>query len=83
METLIHADIFFFVTTIAVVVFLLLGSIAFYYLIGILRNIKKASDKIEQKIEVAGEHVDDLYHSIKESFLFAMLFGKKKEKAKK
>ncbi len=83
MQTFIHADIFFFVTTIAVIMFLILGSIAFYYIIGILRNIKKASDKIEQKIEVASEHADDLYHSIKESFLFAMLFGKKKEKAKK
>ncbi len=83
MNTLMHADIFFFVTTIAVIAFLVLGSIAFYYIIGILRNIKRASDKIEEKIEVASEHADDLYHSIKESFLFAMLFGKKKRVVKK
>ncbi len=82
MQTFIHADIFFFITSIAVVVFLILGSITFWYVIGILRNIKKASDKIEDKIEVASEHAEDLYHSIKESFLFAMLFGKKKSKPK-
>lgn len=80
MNTLIHADIFFFITSIAVVIFIILGCITFWYIIGILRNVKRASDKIEHKIDVAGEHVDDLYHSIKESFLFATLFGKKKSK---
>ena len=79
MTTLIQANIFFFITSIAVVIFLILGIIAFYYIIGILRNIKKASDAIEHKIESVSEHADDLYHSIKESFLFSMLFGKKRK----
>ena len=82
MDTLLKANIFFFVTTIAVIVFLVLGSIMFFYIIGILRNIKKASDKIEEKIDAAGEQVDTLYHSISNSFLFHLLFGKKKKTKK-
>ena len=82
MDTLMKADIFFFITTIAVIIFLILGSIAFVYLIKILRNIKRASDTLEHKIEVASEHADTLYHSIAESFLFNMLFGKKKKTKK-
>jgi len=76
------ANIFFFVTTIAVIIFLVLGSIAFFYIIKILRNIKRASEKIEEKIEAGSEHASILYHKITESFLFNMLFGKKHKKHK-
>ena len=79
MTTLIHADIFFFVTTITVIVFLILGSIVLIYTIGIMRNIKRASDVIEQRIEAAADHADSMYHSIKDSFLFRMIFGKKRK----
>lgn len=80
MDTVMKADIFFFVTTIAVVAFLILGSIAFWYLIKILANIKRASDKLEAEIENIGERADSLYHSIRESFLFRLLFGRKSKK---
>ena len=82
MDTLLKANIFFFVTTIAVIVFLILGSIAFFYIIKILRNINRATEKLGEKIDSASEHVDTLYHSIADSFIFHLLFGKKK-KAKK
>lgn len=77
MNTLIHADIFFFVTTIAVIVFLILGSIAFYYLIKILRNIHRASEILGDKLEEASEHADSLYHRIADSLLFNMIFKKR------
>ena len=79
MNTLMNANIFFFVTTVAVIAFLILGSIAFCYFIGILKNIKKASDMLGEKIEAASEHADTLYHSIAESFIFNMFFGKKRK----
>lgn len=82
MDTLLKANIFFFVTTIAVVVFLVLGCVMFFYIIKILQNIKRASDKLSEKIDVASEHADTLYHSIADSFIFHMLFGKKKKTKK-
>ena len=83
MDTLMKADIFFFVTTIAVVTFLILGSVAFVYLIKILRNIKKASDLIGDKIETASENADVLYHKIQESLLFQLVFKKGPKKGGK
>jgi hypothetical protein len=80
METLIHADIFFFITTIAVVIFLILGSICFYYVIKILGNIKRASDQLEKEVDRLGDNVDSLYHTIKESFIFNLIFKKKRGK---
>lgn len=76
METLIHADIFFFVTTIAVAAFGILGTIAFIYLIGILRDIRKASRKLEGEIDAIGDNAEALYHRISESFLFNLIFGR-------
>ena len=80
MDTLMKANIFFFITTIAVLVFLVLGSVMFVYIIRILRNIKRASDALEAQVEHLGEHADVLYHDIRESFLFHLLFGKKHKK---
>ncbi len=83
MDTFMKADIFFFVTTIAVIAFLIMGSIAFYYLIGILRNVKHASDKFKGAIDAANEHAHELYHEIRESFLFNLIFRKKSRGASK
>ena len=80
MDTLMKADIFFFVTTIAVIAFTLLWVIALAYLISILRDIKKASRKLQSELDAIGRDADTLYHKISESFIFNMLFGKRAKK---
>ena len=80
MTTLIQANIFFFITSVAVVIFLILGAIACIYLIGFLRNLKRASDMLTHKIEIASEHADTLFEDIRESTIFSFLFGKKRKK---
>lgn len=49
METLIHADIFFFVSTIALVVISIGIIVALAYLIRILRNVSDVSDKVKEE----------------------------------
>lgn len=56
-ESLIHADIFFFVSTIALVVIAVLLSIAAVYLIRILRDASEVSEKFREE---GGEIVSDL-----------------------
>lgn len=84
MNTLIHADIFFFVTTIAVIIFTILASIALYYLIGALKNFKRITKNLENRIDQAGDKISDEAEYIKnrvhESFVFNMLFAKKPQK---
>ena len=53
-----HADIFFFVTTIAVVFISILAVIALYYAIRILKDIDEVSKKA--KVE-ANEIIDDMH----------------------
>jgi len=76
MDTLMKADIFFFVTTVVVTIFGILGTVAFLYLIGILRDIRRASRKLEGELEAIGNGAEELYRTISESFLFKLLFGR-------
>lgn len=56
-ESFIHADIFFFISTIALVVITVLLSIAAVYLIRILRDASEVSEKIKEE---GGEIAADL-----------------------
>lgn len=85
MDTLIHADIFFFVTTIAVVVVLILFIIFMYYLIQISRNFRDISDIFKKGVEHSSNQLNALLKSIKDNPIFNFIFNsrKKKSKAKK
>jgi hypothetical protein len=80
MDTLVKANIFFFVSTISTIVFLLLGSVAFYYLIKILKNVRDATDSLKEGIESASEEMHEITSHIKESVVFNLLFAKKRRK---
>ena len=57
MDNLIHADIFFFISTIALVVVSVGLIIALVYVIKILRNVSEVSDKVKEE---SSEILDDL-----------------------
>jgi uncharacterized protein YoxC len=60
METLLQANIFFFITAVATVVLSILVGIAVVYLIRILRNVRDISDTAEREVELLAKDVDDL-----------------------
>ncbi|MES2436642.1 MAG: hypothetical protein V4519_01405 [Patescibacteria group bacterium] len=88
METLIHADIFFFITTVSLVVISLGLVIAIIYLIKILRDISAVSHKVKDE---SAEIIADLKHirgTIKQqafsfggiSQIIGLIFRRKKSK---
>lgn len=60
MDTLVHADIFFFVTTIAVVVVGAVFTAALIYLIQILSDIKKITEQVHEEAILFREDLHDL-----------------------
>lgn len=58
-ESLIHADIFFFISTISLVVISIGISISFFYVIKILRNVRDITDKANRESD---ELITDLRH---------------------
>lgn len=96
MSDLVHADIFFFITSISVIVLSLLVAVALFYVVKILRDIqaisakiRKASDELEQDFEslrsaVKGEgvRVKTIFDLFLE-FIIAKFRGGSRRKAKK
>lgn len=83
METLAKADIFFFVTTIAVVVVSIFLIILLTYTIFALRRLRRIVDIVEKNIDTASEEVKEIMTHIKESFLFNLVFGRKRNHKKR
>ena len=66
MDTLIHADIFFFVTTIAVIVVTIAFTVALVYLIKVLMDIKEISEQVRQETVLFREDLQGLRSEIKQ-----------------
>ncbi|MBP6060842.1 MAG: hypothetical protein KA515_02495 [Candidatus Pacebacteria bacterium] len=82
MDTLLHADIFFLITSIAVVFISVFMVVALYYFILPLRRLNKLIEKLEVNIQNAGEEVEEMVGQVRESFIFNLLFPRKKKRTK-
>lgn len=82
METLVKADIFFFITTIAVLILTTILAIAGYHLIKILKNFRDMSDTLKRAVDVAEEDMENIHDQITGSWLYSLLFKKKKKPAR-
>lgn len=76
MNNLIHADIFFFITTIIAVILGILFIFVLYYVISILRKFKQIAEKIKQESDNVAEDIENLRAKMKEDGLkFSFLVG--------
>lgn len=80
MESILKSDIFFFITSISVVVISIAFLIAMFYFIKILRNFYKISNILKELSESADSELRDMGHHIRQSPLFTLIFGKEKVK---
>ncbi len=86
MGTLIHADVFFFVTTIAVIIVTALLALALLYLIRVLRQVEEIGKDIKAETVLIREDIRDLRGAVhKEGFklqafteFFKRLFTKRR-----
>jgi hypothetical protein len=65
MDTLMHADIFFFVTTIVVVVVGIVLTVVLIYLITILHRVRNIADMIREETMLFREDVHEFRASVK------------------
>jgi predicted AAA+ superfamily ATPase len=82
METLMKADIFFFVTTICVV---LISGAIIYLLIrasAFMTSLRELADKLKEKAEDVGEEAEELLERMEDSFIFRLIFAGRKKKRK-
>lgn len=75
MDTLIHADIFFFVTTIAVIIVTALLAITLIYLIRVLRQIAEIGKEIKAETVLVREDIRDLRGTVRREGFKLQAFG--------
>lgn len=75
MSEVLQANVFFFITGIAVIVFTLLLSIALYHIIRILKSLRRVMDKIEIGSEIIAEDMQSVREYFTEKSLFSRVLG--------
>ncbi len=82
MDTLIHADVFFFITTIAVIMVTSFLVVALFYIIEILKNFRDMSRMLRNGVKGASNSLEDLANMIKEIPILKFIFGTPKKTRK-
>lgn len=80
MEDILKADIFFFIASIATVVFTVLASILFYYLIRASRNLYEITEIFKGGVRESEQFLEDLWDRLDSNFLFRMIFPSPRKK---
>lgn len=75
MEEVLQANIFFFITSAAVVVFTTLVCVAIYYVIRILKTVGKIVERIDSGSETIAEDISQLRSYIAEGSLISQIVG--------
>ena len=74
MEEVLHANIFFFIASVATIVFCILVCVAFYHVIKILKLIRTIMERIEAGSEVIAEDVSNVRSAIVNGGIIARIF---------
>jgi hypothetical protein len=79
METLIHADIFFFISSIGCILIVILLATALVYLIRLLRKIDRLAQQLKDRAHAIGQSAEGMIDDIRESPAFGFLVHKKRK----
>lgn len=87
MDFISRSDIFFFITSIAVIIVTVLFAVAAFYVIRTLRNFYEISDSLNKTVGDIGEKIKNVKEWTKNNPLLGLIFGgfagRKKRKNKK
>lgn len=84
METILKADIFFFISSVATVVLTILVCVLLFYFIKAGRNLYLLSEALKGRFKDSEEFVTELKERLEDNFIFQMFFppSRKRRRAK-
>lgn len=82
MESILKSEIFFFISSISVILITIIFVIVGFYLIKIMRNFSHISERLKETVDGAASSLEEVGDNIKESRLFRFFFGKKRKTKK-
>lgn len=78
MESILKADIFFFISSISTILITIIILIAGFYFIKIIRNFYKISTILKNATENAESGLKEMSEHVRQSPIFTFIFGKEK-----
>ncbi len=75
MDEVLHANIFFFITSVATIVVSMLLVVGLYQVIRILQSIRRIFERIDASSEMIAEDVEQLRSYVLEGSLVSQLIG--------
>jgi flagellar biosynthesis/type III secretory pathway M-ring protein FliF/YscJ len=82
MESILKSEIFFFISSISVILITIIFVIVGFYLIKIMRNFSHISERLKETVDGAASSLEEVGDNIKESRIFRFFFGKKRKNKK-
>ena len=80
MQSILKSDIFFFISSISIILITVIFIIIGVYLIRIMKNFSEISEKLKQSVDDATDELRDMSEHVRESAVFRFIFGHKKNK---
>ena len=80
MESILRSDIFFFITSISVIIISVFVLVALFYFIKMLRNFYKISATLRNLTDSTESELREMGQHVRQSPLFTFIFGKEKVK---
>jgi len=75
MSEVLHANIFFVIASIGVIIFTVLVSLALYQIVKILRSVRNIVERVEEGSETIAEDVSQLRSYVMSGSLFSQILG--------
>mgnify|MGYP001576873685 CR=1 FL=1 len=82
MNSIMQSEIFFFISSIGFVILWVLIAILVIYLIRATKTFNKIIEKVEKDIDHIGDTTKEMLEEVKDSYIFNLVFGKKKKRKK-
>ena len=82
MESIIQSDIFFFITSISIIIFTVFFIIIGFYVIKIVKNFSRISEVLKDGVNTADAEIREIGEHVRESAIFSFIFGKKRKRTK-
>ncbi len=83
MSEVLQANVFFFITGVAVIVFTALLCVALFHVIKVLKSLRRIMDRIEAGTEVIAEDMQEMRKFFTQEGFFGKLIGSLTKSAKR
>ena len=80
MDHILQSEIFFFITSIFVIILTTILVIAGFYIIKALRNFSDISTTLKNTVNDTSGELAEMAGHVRDSFLFKLIFGDRKKK---